>query len=261
MKIVIIYSLVFFVFLLFFILSLQYKQQCKKNLPKKEHPLKIFYGLAFILIDAVSFLKKQCFPNSFSKNSSLKTKLEQLYPGKDSAFLEYIFTAKRCSYGILCFLLFLLLGFFYSISCIISKKVVTELPRGNEDTSYSLEVQIADEQNHIQTETIDVTIPAKEFDFKACVELFETYREGIITELLGENTDISSIQYPLHFLTSYGEEGLSISWEIENEELIDYSGMIYPENIETQGAATCVTANLSLGEYRSALTIPLILGP
>ena len=41
----------------------------------------------------------------------------------------------------------------------------------------------------------------------------------------------------------------------------DYSGKIYTENIESEGAATTVTAHLSLGEYEASLTIPLVLVP
>jgi len=38
-------------------------------------------------------------------------------------------------------------------------------------------------------------------------------------------------------------------------------GQIYPENIELCGAASSVTACLSLGEYTASLTIPLVLVP
>ena len=138
-----------------------------------------------------------------------------------------------------------------------SSKKVTSLQRTDEEGSYSLEVSIEDKETHI----VDITVNPKEYDFKETLDIFEEYREEIVSMLLGENTGIEAIKYPLHFISEIGDKGLTIQWEVENEELIDNFGQIYPENIENYGAATSVTACLSLGEYTASLTIPLVLVP
>ena len=83
----------------------------------------------------------------------------------------------------------------------------------------------------------------------------------IITEINLFPNCLLEIKSPLNFISKIGEEGLTINWEIENELLIDYSGEIHPEYIDSEGAATYVIANLSLGDYNASLTIPLILVP
>ena len=145
----------------------------------------------------------------------------------------------------------------YSCNALNSSKKVTSLQRTDEEDSYSLEVSIEDKETHI----VDITVSPKEYDFKETLDIFEEYREEIVSALLGENTGIEAIKYPLHFISEIGDKGLTIRWEVENEELIDNLGQIYPENIENCGAATSVTACLSLGEYTASLTIPLVLVP
>ena len=138
-----------------------------------------------------------------------------------------------------------------------TSKKIESLPRTNDETSYSLKVSIDGNEE----QTLDITVDAKEYDFKETLELFETYRKDIVSAMLGENSSIEEIQYPLNFISSYGDEGLTINWEVENENLIDNTGAIYPENIDAEGASTYVIATLTLGEHTTELTIPLVLVP
>lgn len=242
---------------IFFLLTSFYKKETTSRLTVKEYPLKFMYGTAFFLIDLTSLLWKKLFPKQVSRNSKLRTKLNRLYVGKDTRKMEYLLHAKRISYALLIFSIFMLIGFSYSFHALNSSKKITSLPRTDEDSSYSLEVSIEDRETHI----VDINVNPREYDFKETLDIFEEYREDIVAALLGNNTGIEVVKYPLNFISEIGDKGLIINWEIENEELIDYSGKIYPENIESYGAATSVTARLVLGEYTASLTIPLILVP
>ena len=167
-------------------------------------------------------------------------------------------SSKRTASAFAFFTLFILLGLFYTIYSVnIRDKPVSSLARTNDDSDYSLEVTIEDKE----TQIVDISVPSRQYDFQETFELFDNYRDELISELLAGNKSIEEIKSPLNFISKIGEEGLTINWEIENELLIDYSGEIHPEYIDSEGAATYVIANLSLGDYNASLTIPLILVP
>ena len=257
MTIIFIYLAMLIPFLVFFLLTRKYKKSITANLTSKDYPLKFLYGTAFFLIDLAALIQKKLFPNLSHHNSRLRKNLDKLYVGKDINKIEYLFHAKRISYALLILTGFIFIGFCYSFNSINSSQKVTSLQRTDEDTSYSLEVSLENKE----TQIIDISVKSKEYDFKETINIFENYRDAIVTALLDNNSSIESIQYPLNFISQIGSEGLNITWEVENENLIDYSGEIYPANIETYGAATTVTAHLTLGEHTASLTIPLILVP
>lgn len=251
------YFFLFLLLFLFFILTIRYKSSITTNLEKKKHPFKILYGTSFFLLDCTSSLKKKFFPNYSSHNEKLRKNLQQLHVGKTLNEVEYLFNAKRISYAYLLLWGCILFGLIYSINNLNSSKKIESLPRTNDETSYSLKVSIDGNEE----QTLDITVDAKEYDFKETLELFETYRKDIVSAMLGKNSSIEEIQYPLNFISSYGDEGLTINWEVENENLIDNTGAIYPENIDAEGASTYVIATLTLGEHTTELTIPLVLVP
>lgn len=242
---------------IFFLLTSFYKKEITSKLTAKEYPLKFIYGTAFFLMDFVSLVQKKLFPKQVFRCSKLKNKLDRLYVGKDTRKMEYLIHARRISYALLIFSVSIFIGFSYSFHALNSSKKITSLPRTDEDSSYSLEVSIEDKE----TQIVDINVNPREYDFKETLNIFEEYREDIVAALLGDNTGIEEVKYPLNFISEIGNKGLTINWEIENEELIDYSGKIYPENIDSYGASTSVTACLALGEYTASLTIPLILVP
>lgn len=249
MTFILIYALLLILLLLSFLIFRNYKSELYKNLNKKEHPLKFIYGLAFFIMNLL--------PSHMLGSGKLKKDLEKLYAGQDVTVLEQVYTAKRFSYSFLFLFVFFFMGLTYAIHCEQKNTPLTSLSRSTSEDSYSLEVTLENRETHM----VDITVPAQEFDFKASLELFESYREQIIETMLGDNPSIEEISQPLNFISQYGDEGLTISWDVENENLIDYSGCIHPENITEHGAATTVIAHLSIGEYETNLTIPLILVP
>lgn len=258
MKITLIYLILLLLLLSFFLLTKKYKQENTAGLDKKKYPLKILYGTALFCIDFMISVRKKLFPNHSFQNHKLRSHLDKLYIGKDIDRQEELFQARRISYVFLFLVLFVFLGFSYSVYCLNnSSDPLTSLERAKDASTYPLEVTIENKE----TRLVDISVEEKKYDFKESFDLFESYREDIVAALLGDNTGIENITSPLHFISEIGDEGLSISWEVENELLIDYSGEIHPENISSEGSATTVTASLSLGEYTASLTIPLVLVP
>lgn len=257
MTITFIYLLLLILLLIIYLITRKYKKELFLKLNKRDYPLKFMYGTAFFLLDTLISIRRKLFPNHSSHNNKLRKNLDKIYVGKDISKIEYLFNAKRISYVFLTFTFFILIGFTYSFLNLISSEKITSLERTNEESSYSLEVTIEDKE----TQIVDITVNPKEYDLKESLDIFELYREDIVTELLGNNTGIENIKYPLNFISGIGDKGLTINWEVENEELIDYSGELHSENIETYGTSTTVTAHLTLGEHTASLTIPLVLVP
>lgn len=251
------YLAFFIVLIFFFLLTFRYKKDLTKNLNAKDHPLKYLYGTAFFILDSLKRLQEKLFPNYKRQNRKLRENLKQLYVGQNIDAIEYLVYGKRFAYAYTFLLLFAVIGLIYCFSVSKDTEPIKTLSRSTEEETYSLYM----ETEEGETQNIDITIPAKEYDFKEAFELFETYREDLISTMLGENSDAETIQSPLNFITSMDNDKLKISWEIENENLIDYTGEIYPENIPEHGAATTVTATLTIGKHTSQLIIPLVLVP
>lgn len=234
----------------------KYKKEITSQLSAKEYPMKFLYGTAFYIIDKTKPVRKKIFPET-QKKSRLKKKLEQLYVGKNVDNITYLFYAKRITYMLSTFTLLLTLGLLLSLQASRTGKQVTSLSRDTEDSSYTLEAVL--ENN--ETKVIDVNLDAKTFYYETVLELFEKYRTDIVDTMLADNPSISEVSSPLNFISTYGDEGLTINWEIEDENLIDYSGEIHRENVGLNGTYTNVTALLSIGDYSTSLTIPLLLVP
>lgn len=258
MYFLVLYLLLFIFLFLFYLFTRNYKKEFTSGLDAKQHPFRFLYGTSLFCIDFIGHLHKKFFPNHIKKNTKLRTNLDKLYLGKNIEQEELLFHSKRTASAFAFFTLFILLGLFYTIYSVnIRDKPVSSLARTNDDSDYSLEVTIEDKE----TQIVDISVPSRQYDFQETFELFDNYRDELISELLSGNKSIEEIKSPLNFISKIGEEGLTINWEIENELLIDYSGEIHPEYIDSEGAATYVIANLSLGDYNASLTIPLILVP
>lgn len=250
------YVTFFILLILVFLLTFRYKKNLTDTLQPKEHPLKSLYGTAFYLTDITGALQKKFFPHR-RRNSRLRENLNRLHVGENIDALEYLAYGKRFAYAYLFLLLFSVLGLMYCFSSSSEPAAVTSIDRSSEEETYHLYVKTEEGE----TQNVDITVSAKEYDFKEALELFENYREDLIAEMLGENSDVETIQKPLNFITSMDNGTLKISWDVENENLIDYTGAIHPENIPEHGAATSVIATLTIGEHTTELTIPLILVP
>lgn len=257
MLIQICYLVFLLILVVFFLLTFRYKKNLTENLNPKEHPLKVLYGTSFALLDFLKKLQEKLFPNQRKLNVKLRENLKRLYVGQNIDVLEYLVYGRRIAYAYTFLLLFAVIGLMYCFSITKEAEPVKTLSRSTEEENYNLYM----ETEEGETQTIDVTVPAKEYDFEEAFALFENYREDLISSMLADNSDAETIQSPLNFITSMDNDNLKISWEIENEELIEYTGEIHPENIAEQGAATTVTATLTIGEHTSRLIIPLVLVP
>lgn len=250
--VLIIYGIILISFLVFLLLTANYKKSLVRSFPKKEHPFRFLYGCALFVMDKISpvFCRKR-------GSSDLKQKLDTLNVGKDLSCEELLFRCRRISITLTTFFVLLTLGFLSCISSSGTKDSINTLSRSDTEEEYTLDIVL----NEDETQQITVSVDAESFPFDDVIALFEKSREGIVSALLGENTDLMEIRYPLHFITEYGDDGLQILWEVEDEALIDSEGNLLHENIGELGAYTNLKATLTLDTYSASLVIPIYLVP
>jgi len=62
-------------------------------------------------------------------------------------------------------------------------------------------------------------------------------------------------------LTKYGDEPILINWTFETENIINKDGTINYSNISSDGCQTMAYANLSFGDAKATLSIPIFICP
>lgn len=256
------------IFIYFIMLSLiiilatvlrKYRIEYKKDLNKKEHPLRFLYGMCFFLTDFYIKIYKKVKPNGEEPFHSTKNKIHMLHPGKSISGMVYISLAKRLAASIAVFTIFMTAGAIYSISTLLTDKNVTELKRptdGLDSVTYTL---IAD--NDETTELIEVDVSKKMYEYSEIITLFDKYREDIISAMLGENTSPEYVTKPLCFPSSIGDESISLSWQPENLSYIDLNGNLIYENISAEGTHTSVYVTMRLDDTEATLMAGVILYP
>ena len=250
MTLIFLFCIVFILFPAFILRN--YKKNLSLKLAKKEHPFIIFYGVSFFITDI------------FLKNTSLfdrtKSSASVLYPLENDIHMAYIIIAKRISSALATCLVCFILGLFYGIDFFVSEnQAVTSLLRpadGSDVTSYTLNVRSANE-----SEIIDIDVPKKEFSSSQILQLFDSYKDDLLSLILDENPDASHISEPLYFPDFIGEEEISVYVCPEDLSLIDSSGSLIYDNIPSDGISTFVNIELELNNTRASFAINLTLFP
>lgn len=207
-----------------------YKKEAYDYISAKEAPLKFLYGFSFLL------------ENIFAKISKSKT--------SDNLVTKL----KSISFGLCAFTIIIFFGFLFCVTSTSSKAKTPDknLESTKESTLTILENESTD---NIITETTSYDV------LKDTIAIFESYRKGIESEFLAENSSYYSITKPLNLIKQYGPENIVISWSFETENVIDEAGNIIYENIDETGCSTLAYATLTLNDISATLTIPIFISP
>lgn len=248
----IIYYIIFAVLVILFITTFHYKIKEYRHLPLKEHPFKFLYGISFYILE---------LPKHFKTNNKLSTrdiklaqKLEKLYIGLNPEKLVRLYKAKLISFSVFILFIISIAGIvFFSNSNSSDEYINTiERPTGSESSTYELTAIVNGETTNISLEITPQTLT-----FEEVLAYFEDNREGIEQALISDNTSLYEIKKDLDLINSFNS--ISISWEIENTDYIDYSGHIIQENIPDNGVMTNLYATLSYCKHTSTIIIPIFI--
>lgn len=236
-----------------FISTFHYKNDDYKHLPLREHPLKFLYGLSFFLLDVLEKSKQNKLLSK--RDKKLSDKLSKLYVGINPIKLLFIYKSKIISFMYALLFVFSALGLIVNILSPNHNNSITSLSRptnGNSAETYELTAVIDGE-----TSDIILEVESAAYSLEQALSYFELHRENIEKSILGHNTNLYEIADDI--VLSNKVDDISISWDIENTNLIDYDGHILMENIPNDGIMTSLYANLTYKGHSATITIPIYI--
>ena len=84
--------------------------------------------------------------------------------------------------------------------------------------------------------------------FDEAMNIFSSYRAEFDSHVLGDNSSFLHVTNTLNMPSTWGDENISVSWNISNPDIIDYTGKLQAENIPDDGIVLEVVATLTLDE-------------
>lgn len=234
-----------------------YKSDYIKALDKKEFSLRFILGLAAACTDIfhkIPFLKKT---NAYSKERQL---LSSINVGISTDKSQYNYHLRIITYSICIIFICCFLGFAYSITISDKKEDsianITRPSAGEGDQTISL---ITD--NDIYSGSIDFTIKEEEYSFDEVMDIFSSHRTDFDRTVLGENISFLHIDSPLTLPSTFGDEGITVSWYISDTHILDYTGTLIAENISRDGSSLELIATFTLGDFSADICYQLKVYP
>lgn len=222
--------------IVFFVLSKKkYKRGLFENLPKKEHPLREFYGCGL-------WLHEKLHRNSSAlKNGKAERMIRSLYVKENVSREISIYHAKKTALCITVLFAAMALGLISALAS-AGEKNIAELERneyGEGNTSYELGIEYRGSE-----ETVTINVEERKYTEDEIYGLFESAYEEIKKEALLENESWEKITGPIDLMSSYGD--IDIYWEIDDPEAINYRGEIETEMAEGEKTTVNLFAEFSL---------------
>lgn len=247
------YCVILLILFVLFIAAFHYKKEEYIHLPLKEHPLKLIYGISLLVLDLFNLLilKNKVTARAIKQ----KEKLSKLYVGISPDILLRLQKAKIISFAFAIIFFSGILGVFFHLTNNSSNNSVFSLDRptdGSEASTYELTAIIEGE-----TTDIILEVESLSYSLEDAVAYFDSKRDKIEAELLNENISAYEITSDLNFVEKVDD--ISILWEAEDSNYIDFSGHILMENIPDDGVMTNLYATLKYKGHSANITIPVYI--
>lgn len=256
----IIFAVIFSATLLGIFIFKKYKEDFLDKLEKKDKKalsLQFILGFSAWCVDLcyrLPFIRKF---SSYEKKKQLLSALNTDISGEKSVYLHHI---RLCSYIITIVLISSFLGIVYTASLSTHKDMnLTSITRpltgeGTKDLSLMID-------SETYSGTIDITVHEKEYSFDEAMDIFNKHRAQFDSYVLGDNTSFLYITSPLNLPSGWGDENISVTWNISNTDIIDYSGNIKTENLTTEGSPLEIIATLTLSDISADICYEVVVYP
>ncbi|MCF0228719.1 MAG: hypothetical protein HUJ76_03355 [Parasporobacterium sp.] len=214
------------------------------GLNRKEHPLKILYPAALLILGRIgrpgkkndrvsSLLKGICVKENVEKEKTLHyVRKVSLVLAVSGAAAITGFAACAAAGGI---------------------RYITQLkrlPYGQGTAEYKVNAEYRSSE-----EVLDISIDELRYSPSEILEKFENSKDEVNRIMLGENESPDAVTEPLNLITEY--DGFSISWEIEDISALDYSGNINAQPEEGESLPVNLFAVFSLDSVSQIYSMPV----
>lgn len=126
------------------------------------------------------------------------------------------------------------------------QKILQRNPQGQGDSSAQLRASIGENE-----EEFSVTVSEQEYTEEELDAVFQEASEDLEKLILGENESLDEVRDDLELISEIPETGISVSWEIDNYEVMDLQGNLISENLTDDGTLVKLSASLLYGERQA----------
>ena len=126
------------------------------------------------------------------------------------------------------------------------QKILQRNPHGQGDRSAQLRASIGENE-----EEFSVTVSEQEYTEEELDAVFQEASEDLEKLILGENESLDEVRDDLELISEIPETGISVSWEIDNYEVMDLQGNLISENLTDDGTLVKLSASLLYGERQA----------
>lgn len=219
---------------------------------KKDTVSQIFYRMSIFLLSFPFFQRFM--------SEQLSNRLTILYPTIDKKVIEKHYYGQKLSLILLIILVGTNLLFIKEISD--EKNSILQngyfLQRGEygeEETEVDLDIS-EDE------DTLQITYPvlAKKYTDKEIQNQMKSFEINIEAHIIGENTSLDEVKYPLVLKEKYDSYAFCVEWESEQYTLVDSDGNVQNESLETP-QIVLLTAVLSYDAQTEEIQVPVCVYP
>lgn len=152
--------------------------------------------------------------------------------------------------GLLLIFLILASGFMYCLLYGFSGqfKEVSSLIRGEEGSgNRKIELQVLIDRE--KDKTVQLEVPEKQMSREAAEAELSEFCQRLDQEILGQNTSLLEVCYPLILKSSYGDSPITLQWQTDAPDLVSWEGELGTA-IPAEGKEVILKAQLSLQGYR-----------
>ena len=226
-----VYVIVIVLIAIFYTSTFFYKKKLRKNLNRKDYPLKALFGMAMFMVDK--------FPIAYAKKgSTLNKAIRKISVKEDIKTEKYLYIVNKVSYCILCGTLAIMLGLGMEISGNQSNEPITSVKRDSTDDEV-YNIYYEDDSGVIRP--MELEVGKQELKNEEILKTIKSHQKELVKKVLGKNDSAQNVTKDLNLVGSIGEENILVSWEISDSNIIDYDGKIN-SNIDKEGQLVYLTA-------------------
>lgn len=127
--------------------------------------------------------------------------------------------------------------------------VITRNSHGEGDREEELEVSIGD-----MKETVTVKVGEQEYSQEELENVFQNAGEMLEDLVLGENQSLDEVRSSLELINKIPDTGITVSWELDNYEVMNLQGDLKEENLTDEGTLVKLTALLNYKEEMAEIS-------
>lgn len=244
------------IFVTGYILSSFHRDDWMIGIDKREHKFYPLYPLANLILQLPGLHKLVI------NNTKINNAFKALHRNEKPEYIQKLYWCKRLSQFFIIIVLFNILSLFaflYDISnpALINGKYLLRPEYGQGSNEVQLKVSFNQEENENfsfpkalpEEKEVSIDVEERRYTTDEVEKLFEEAFAYLDTRVLGNNKDFEQVIEDLNFASVIPGTSIEVKWIPQDQSLLQSSGAISNERIDSDGVTTSVTAVLQYNQY------------